>query len=258
MTQDLNATTGPSVSPAARIYEVRTFGNQISADEANRLACLLESAGYVKAAPERMWPNPLDTRPTICVYCAADAYDPDSLSLAAAVGTEIGNRGWRLVSGGGSVAMMGAVARAARAAGAHTTGVIPKIFVQSELVDLDSDELIVTDTLTERKHLMSERADAFLTLPGGLGTLEELLDSWTAGSIGIHRKPVVLLDPTGHYRGLFDWLETLCENGFVRATAIKRLVVTTDIDSAFANLESESCSNLLCHNESHPGSVSRR
>ncbi|WP_232022088.1 TIGR00730 family Rossman fold protein [Mycobacterium basiliense] len=172
----------------------------------------------------------------MCVYCASGADNPADLSLAATVGTEIGRRGWRLISGGGTVAMMGAVARAARSAGAHTTGVIPKIFLQSELADLDADELVVTDTLTQRKHLMGERADAFLTLPGGLGTLEELLESWTAASLGIHHKPVVLLDPAGHYRGLLDWLEELRQRGFVRASAIDRLVVTTDVDNAFENL----------------------
>ena len=107
--------------------------------------------------------------------------DPTCLRLAADVGTEIGRRGWQLVSGGGNISMMGEVARAARAAGAHTIEVIPKMLVHLEVADVDADELVVTDTMNERKQVMAERADAFLTLPGGIGTLEELFETWTAG-----------------------------------------------------------------------------
>nr|WP_246398681.1 TIGR00730 family Rossman fold protein [Mycobacterium vicinigordonae] len=184
-----------------------------------------------------MSPSGLDAAPTICVYCAADGHDSASMRLAANVGTEIGSRGWHLVSGGGNVAMLGELARAARAAGAHTTGVIPNMFLQAELADFGAHELIVTDTFAERKRLMAERADAFLTLPGGLGTLEELLDIWTAASLGIHQKAVVMLDPDGHYRGLLDWLENLCDRGFARSAAIKRLVVATRLASAFDALD---------------------
>jgi uncharacterized protein (TIGR00730 family) len=228
----------------------------MSAGESERVAGLLEDAGFVRATETVRSHSSVDGRPTICVYCASGGDNPDNLSLAAAVGTEIGNRGWRLISGGGTVAMMGAVARAARAAGAHTTGVIPKIFVQWELADLEADELIVTDTLTQRKNLMSERADAFLTLPGGLGTLEELLENWTAASLGIHQKPVVLLDPAGHYRGLLEWVGNLCDQGFVRTAAIDRLVVTTDIDTAFTNLCPATWSPLLRSNGSQPMTAS--
>lgn len=220
----------------ARTYEVSTSGAAMDATGTKRVTVLLEDAGYVNVALRTASATSVDTGTTICVYCAAEGNDANSLSLAAAVGTEIGNRGWRLVSGGGTIGMMGAVARAARAAGAHTAGVIPEMFVQSELADLDADELIVTDTLAERIRLMRERADAFLILPGGLGTLDELLETWTAGYLGAHHKPLVLLDPTGHYRGLLDWLDTLHERGFVRANAINRLIVTTDIDAAFANV----------------------
>ncbi|ACC40014.1 hypothetical protein NJB18091_18710 [Mycobacterium marinum] len=231
MTRDL-----PAQRTASRIYDLHSGGSLLDADESARVTGLLEEAGFVAAGPRPAWRARTDGRPTICVYCASGGDNPADLSLAAAVGTEIGRRGWRLISGGGTIAMMGAVARAARTAGAHTTGVIPRMLLQSELADLGADELIVTDTLTQRKHLMGERADGFLTLPGGLGTLEELLECWTAASLGIHHKPVVLLDPAGHYRGLLDWLEELRQQGFVRTAAIDRLIVTTDVDSAFSNL----------------------
>ncbi len=169
---------------------------------------------------------------SVCVYCASGTDIPEHLELAAAVGEEIGRRGWQLVSGGGNVSMMGAVAHAARSAGAWTVGVIPKALVHRELADVDADELIVTDTMRQRKQIMEDRADAFITLPGGIGTLEELFETWTAGYLGMHDKPVVLLDPGGHYRGLLDWLSGLRAQGFVRDDALDRLVVTSNVAEA--------------------------
>lgn len=168
----------------------------------------------------------------VCVYCASGTDDVQSIELATTLGTEIGRRGWQLVSGGGNVSMMGAVADAARAAGATTVGVIPKALVHKEVADVDADELIVTDTMRERKQIMDDRADAFITLPGGIGTLEELFETWTAGYLGMHQKPVVLLDPFDHYRGLLDWLDGLQAKGFVPGRALERLIVTTGVTDA--------------------------
>lgn len=173
----------------------------------------------------------------VCVYCSASTEDPAYLSLAARVGTEIARRGWRLVSGGGHVSMMGAVATAARAGGAHTLGVIPKHLVHREVADVDSDELLVTDTMRQRKQLMEDRADAFLTLPGGIGTMEEFFESWTGGYLGQHDKPVVLLDPDGFYRGLFDWLTELHDRKFVPRSAMERITVVHDLPAAFEALK---------------------
>ncbi|WP_438944055.1 TIGR00730 family Rossman fold protein [Nocardia blacklockiae] len=172
----------------------------------------------------------------VCVYCSASAADPAQLRLAAQVGTEIARRGWQLVSGGGHVSMMGAVATAARAGGAHTVGVIPKQLVHLEVADVDADELVVTDTMRERKKIMEARADAFLTLPGGIGTLEEFFEAWTGGYLGMHDKPLVVLDPHGHYRGLFDWLDGIRDGGFVGQGALDRITVTADLTAAFAAL----------------------
>ncbi|QBJ97780.1 TIGR00730 family Rossman fold protein [Rhodococcus sp. ABRD24] len=169
---------------------------------------------------------------SICVYCASGPVDESYLALAAEVGTAIGRRGWQLVSGGGNVSMMGAVAEAARTAGAWTIGVIPKALVHKEVADVDADELIVTDTMRERKRIMEDRADAFITLPGGIGTLEELFETWTAGYLGMHEKPVVMLDPVDHFRGLLHWLEGLRGGGFVAQRALDRLIVTGDVEAA--------------------------
>ena len=128
--------------------------------------------------------------------------------------------------------MMGAVARAARAGGARTTGVIPRSMVEREWADHDSDELLVVDTMRERKAQMEARADAFLTLPGGLGTCEELFEIWTSGVLGLHAKPVVLLDPDGHYAGLLDWVRGLATHGFLRDPALTRIALARDVDTA--------------------------
>ena len=170
---------------------------------------------------------------SICVYCASsDRIDPAFVDLAADVGTELARRGHSLVSGGGRVSMMGAVAAAARAGGAHTVGVIPRALVDFEVADDDADELIVVDTMRERKRIMDERSDGFLVLAGGIGTLEEMFEIWTARTLGMHAKPVVVLDPTGHYQGLWSTLEQWIATGFVRPVAWSTLVVTGDLQQA--------------------------
>ena len=152
--------------------------------------------------------------------------------MAGRVGAAIARRGWTLVSGGGNISAMGAVAAGARGAGGRTVGVIPKALLHRELADTEADELVVTDTMRQRKQVMEDRSDAFLTLPGGIGTCEELFETWTAGYLGIHDKPVVLLDPAGHYDGLRSWLESLAHTGYVTRAALDRLVVVGEVDAA--------------------------
>jgi uncharacterized protein (TIGR00730 family) len=177
--------------------------------------------------------------PAICVYCASsEPIEPGFIDLAAAIGAGIAARGYTLVSGGGCVSMMGALARAARAGGAHTVGVIPAHLVGREVADTDADELVVVDTMRQRKAIMDERADAFLALPGGLGTLEELFEVWTAGSLGMHDKPVLVLDDQGFYEPLWQLVAALMERGFVRPAAVERLTRVTSVEEAFAALDS--------------------
>lgn len=176
----------------------------------------------------------IDRRWAVCVYCASVPTHPELLALASQVGVAIAKQGWTLVSGGGNVSAMGAVARAARSAGGHTIGVIPKALVHRELADVDAAELVVTDTMRERKKEMEGRSDAFIALPGGIGTLEEFFEAWTAGYLGMHDKPMVLLDPFGHYDGLLTWLRGLVPAGYVAQSAIDRLIVVDDVDAALA------------------------
>jgi uncharacterized protein (TIGR00730 family) len=170
----------------------------------------------------------------VCVYCASGPAHPGLLELATRVGEAIADRGWTLVSGGGNVSAMGAVAAGARAHSGRTVGVIPKALVHRELADVDADELVVTDTMRERKQIMEDRSDAFIALPGGIGTLEELFETWTAGYLGMHDKPVVLLDPDGHYTGLVTWLRGLVDIGYVPQAAMDRLIVVRGVDDALA------------------------
>jgi uncharacterized protein (TIGR00730 family) len=172
---------------------------------------------------------------SICVFCAsAPGIDESYLRLAAEVGARIGDGGHRLVSGGGRVSMMGEVAASARAHGARTLGIIPQHLVDYEVADTDSDELVVVDTMRERKALMDAHADAFLVLPGGIGTLEEFFEVWTAGSLGMHPKPVIVLDPGGYYTPLWQFVESMIERGFVRAAAWHQLHRVGCVDDAFA------------------------
>ncbi len=168
----------------------------------------------------------------ICVYCASGPVDGAYLELAAELGTAIGAGGHTLVSGGGNISMMGAVAEATRAAGGRTVGVIPRALMEREVADLGADELVVTETMRERKRQMDDRADGFITLPGGIGTLEELFETWTAGYLGLHDKPVVMLDPGGFYAPMLDWLQTLTGQGFVRQAALDRLTVVDSVGVA--------------------------
>ncbi|MEV4617920.1 TIGR00730 family Rossman fold protein [Asanoa sp. NPDC049573] len=173
----------------------------------------------------------------VCVFCASSqTLDQRWLDLATSVGAALARGGHVLVSGGGRAGMMGAVAAGARAAGGHTIGIIPQSLVDREIADTGSDELVVTDGLASRKNMMIEKSDAFLTLPGGIGTLDELFEVWTTGMLRAHDKPVVVLDVDGFYSGLLSWLRTLAPGGFVRPEAFDLLTVVPSIDSAMAVL----------------------
>lgn len=154
---------------------------------------------------------------SVCVFCASsDGIDARYLELAAELGAELGSRGLTLVSGGGRVSMMGALARSARAHGAWTVGVIPEALMGWEVADDEADELVVTADMRTRKATMDARSDAFLVLPGGLGTLEEFLEAWVGRSLGMHAKPIVVLDPWDDFAGLRAVVSGLVEHGFVR------------------------------------------
>jgi uncharacterized protein (TIGR00730 family) len=174
----------------------------------------------------------------VCVFCASsERISPHYLDLAAEVGAELARRGHSLITGGGSVSCMGAVARAARAGGARTVGVIPHALREWEIADEDADELVVTADMRSRKGEMDGRADAFLTLPGGLGTLEELLEIWVARVLRMHDKPVVVLDPDGIFAPLREQVNLLVRKGFARRSVDEAIVWAGTVGAAFDALE---------------------
>ncbi|ADU99506.1 TIGR00730 family Rossman fold protein [Alicycliphilus denitrificans] len=144
---------------------------------------------------------------SICVYLGSRPGNNSLFTEAAvAVGRWIGQHGGQLVYGGGRSGLMGTVAEATRLAGGRVVGIIPQALVDKELANHLCDELHVVTSMHERKAMMAERSDAFLALPGGIGTLEELFEVWTWRQLGYHDKPVGLLDTNGYYGGLLDFL----------------------------------------------------
>jgi len=177
---------------------------------------------------------------TVCVFCAAsDDIAQHYLDAAAEVGSELARRGHDLVTGGGSVSSMGAVARAARSAGARTVGVIPEALLQYEVADTGADEMVVTTDMRVRKAIMDERSEAFVALPGGIGTLEELLEVWVARTLGLHDKPVVVIDPDGVFAPLRAQADLLLERGFMRADAMTAVTWVDTAVEAFDALDAQ-------------------
>ncbi len=151
----------------------------------------------------------------VCVYCgSSDSVDPAFMSLGAAVGVGLARRGHTLVYGGGGSGLMGAVARGVHEGSGRVVGVIPRAMADAEAAYFAADELIFTDTMRQRKHEMDARADAFLVLPGGFGTLEELSEVVTHRYLKFHHKPIVILDHQGFYEPLLALFDHFIAHGF--------------------------------------------
>ena len=164
-----------------------------------------------------MTPAPSTAPPfSLCVYCGSRIGSaPGFTTAATAVGRWIGERRGQLVYGGGNNGLMGIVADATLAAGGRVVGVIPNALVEKEFAKLDCTELHVVDNMHERKRMMAERADAFLALPGGIGTLEEFFEVWTWRQLGYHDKPVGLLNLDGYYQPLWEFLQSTVRHGLM-------------------------------------------
>jgi uncharacterized protein (TIGR00730 family) len=153
---------------------------------------------------------------SICVYCGSrPGTDPGYQQAAVEVGQWIAHHGGQLVYGGGTGGLMGVVANAALQAGARVIGVIPKSLVEREWAHHGCTELHIVDTMHDRKRMMAERADAFLALPGGIGTLEELFEVWTWRQLGYHDKPIGILNTAGYYQGLLDFMRHAVRQEFL-------------------------------------------
>lgn len=165
----------------------------------------------------------------ITVYCSSsDFLDPQFHDEAEAIGAEIARRGLTLVYGGGSVGLMGAIARAARSGGGCVVGIITKALMHKELGDKDCDELVIVDTMRERKKLLEQRGDAFIMLPGGIGTYEEFFEILVGRQLAEHNKPIGVVNAHGYFNPLIAMIEHGIEHRFIRPAVYELFVMDPD------------------------------
>lgn len=180
----------------------------------------------------------MSTIRNICVYCGSSlGSDPRFAEAADALGAAMAAAGVGLVFGGGEDGLMGRIAHAVLANGGHVTGVIPTFLIKREHALTAAQELIVVDNMHQRKQLMFERADAFIALPGGIGTLEELVEQLTWAQLQRHAKPVLIADIGGFWRPLLDLIAHMHNLGFIRAGFDFRYLVAEKIEDALPMLE---------------------
>ncbi len=176
-------------------------------------------------------------RYTLTVFCgSAPGFDPQYAAAAAELGEAIGRHGMDLVYGGGHVGLMGTVADAALKSGAHVTGVIPRALQAREAVHDHLSELVLVESMHERKTVMSDRGDGFLALPGGPGTLEELTEQWTWAQLGIHEKPVGILNVDGYFDPLLAFVARMRDRGFTHPRFTDMLIVAEETDDVLHRL----------------------
>jgi uncharacterized protein (TIGR00730 family) len=174
----------------------------------------------------------------VCVYCGSrDGTRAEYLSAAERLGASIGRRGWHLVYGGGRVGLMGRMADAALAAGAAVTGVIPESLMRREVGHTGLTQLHVVSTMHERKHLMASGCDAFIALPGGVGTFEELFEVWSWRHLGYHDQPIGLLDTAGYFQPLVAMMAHAIEAGFVTRDQLDMVRVGADPEALLDAIE---------------------
>lgn len=173
----------------------------------------------------------------VCVYCgSATGANPAHREAAATLGALLAKLGIGLVYGGGNVGLMGVIADAALGAGGEVIGVIPSALMEKELGHLRVTKLHVTGSMHERKQLMADLSDGFIALPGGIGTLEELFETFTWLQLGFHSKPVALLNVGGFYDHLITFLSHASAERFLRAEHLHWLLIETDADKLLARM----------------------
>ena len=168
----------------------------------------------------------------VSVFCSSAPDIPkSSLDLAFAIGEAIGEQGWDLVWGGGKASMMGAVAKGARSKGAATIGVIPQPLIKLEFEDHEATQMHVVSDMRTRKAKIEDLSDAFIALPGGIGTLEEFFEIWVGSYLKFHSKPIAVCDPVGFYDPLRTALDHLAEHNFMKTGQAELVSWCKDIPS---------------------------
>ncbi len=174
----------------------------------------------------------------LCVYCSSsDRLDPKYAAAAVELGHAMVARGWGLVYGGGKTGLMGAVARAVKERGGHVVGVIPEFMKARELAYDEADELVTVVTMRERKLLMETRADAFVTLPGGFGTLEEIMEILTLRQLDVVKKPCVFFNQDGFYDDLLRLFDRMLREKFFKPSNMDLFRVATTIPDIFTQID---------------------
>jgi uncharacterized protein (TIGR00730 family) len=175
---------------------------------------------------------------TVTVFCASSSVvDQKYVDAAREAGEKIAKRGWAIVYGGGKIGLMGVLSRAAREHGGSVVGVIPRVLLEAGYDDPEVSELIVTEGLRDRKAIMDERGDAFLALPGGLGTLEELLETVALKQLGYHGKPIAVLDLDGYYDPLWVQIQRGIDQGFIKPEFLDLWYPARHVDEALRYIE---------------------
>jgi uncharacterized protein (TIGR00730 family) len=174
---------------------------------------------------------------SVCVYCGSNfGEDPAFTQAANALGRQLAEQNITLVYGGGNVGLMGEAARAAMAAGGRVVGVIPQHLLDLEVGKRDVSELIVVQTMHERKAKMAELADAFVALPGGVGTLEEIIEISVWSQLALHAKPSTLLNVSGYYNKLIEFLDHMVTQRFLKPEQRSILTAVTSVDAVLPKL----------------------
>lgn len=177
---------------------------------------------------------------SVCVYCGSrTGQNPAYERAAQELGQALANNSLRLVYGGGSVGLMGTVARACLDAGGNVTGVIPKFLEEREVMLRRVEDLVITEDMHERKRRMFEEADAFVALPGGIGTLEEVVEMITWAQLGRHKKPVLLADIGGFWGPLTELMDHMIDEEFITAQTMVRYLITEDVSEIVPMLSKE-------------------
>ena len=167
---------------------------------------------------------------SVCVFCGSrHGNSPSYAAAAQAAGVMIAKNGWRLVYGAGDVGLMGEVARAAQSAGAATMGVIPTHLMRREVGKRDLTQLVITEDMHERKKVMFMNSDAIVVLPGGSGSLDEFFEVLTWRQIGLHQKPIFLLNTDGYWSMLIQLMKHVVESGFAEETTLSHFRVVDEI-----------------------------
>ncbi|HTY77839.1 MAG TPA: TIGR00730 family Rossman fold protein [Candidatus Bathyarchaeia archaeon] len=175
----------------------------------------------------------------VTVFCgSSDVVDAKYFAAASELGQKLARRGWGLVYGGGSVGLMGALSRSVLEGGGRVTGVIPRALLDLGVGETQVSELVVTDGLRDRKAIMDERGDAFVALPGGIGTLEEVLEALTLKQLGYHAKPIAVLDLDGFFDPLWTQFQRGVDEGFIKSEFLDLWYPAADVDALLRYLDS--------------------